>query len=68
VRVVLDAIGSHNRREAKLALRKMKTKGARLIVTKNLAGISHLRQVGACNCESCRGRAKPRPVKIGSED
>ena len=68
VRVVLDAIGSHNRREAKLALRKMKTKGAGLIVTKNLAGISHLRQVGACNCESCRGRVKPRPVKIGSED
>lgn len=41
VRVVIDALGSHNVREAKLALRKMKTKGAKLIVTKNLARISH---------------------------
>jgi nicotinamidase-related amidase len=67
VRVVVDASGSHNRREAKLALCKMKTKGAKLTVTKKLAGVSHLRQVGACNCESCRGRAKSGPVKIGSE-
>ena len=48
VRVVVDAIGSHNRKEAELALYKMQTKGARLIMTKNLAGVSHLRQVGAC--------------------
>ena len=48
VRVVVDAIGSHNRREAELALYKMQAKGAKLTVTKNLAGVSHLRQVGAC--------------------
>ena len=41
VRVVVDALGSHDVREAKLALRKMKTKGAKLIVTKSLAGVSH---------------------------
>jgi nicotinamidase-related amidase len=41
VRVVIDALGSHNVREAKLALRKMKTKGAKLIVTKSLAMITH---------------------------
>jgi nicotinamidase-related amidase len=41
VRVVVDALGSHNRREAQLALRKMRVKGARLITTKNLAGISN---------------------------
>ena len=41
VRVVIDALGSHNVREAKLALRKMKTKGAKLIVTKSLARITH---------------------------
>ena len=40
VRVVVDALGSHNVREAKLALRKMKTKGAKLIATKSLTGIS----------------------------
>lgn len=68
VQVVVDAVGSHSRTEAKLALRKMETKGAKLTVTKNLAGVSHLRQVGACDCENCRGRAKPGPVQIGSED
>ncbi len=67
VRVVVDALGSHNRREAKLALRKMKTKGAKLIKTKNLAGVSHLRRVGTCGCKSCRRRAKTRSVIIGSE-
>ena len=41
VRVVVDALGSYNVREAKLALRKMKTKGAKLIATKSLAGIIH---------------------------
>ena len=55
VTVVVDAVGSQNKREAKLALRKMETKGAKLVETKRLAGTSHLRQVGACDCESCRG-------------
>jgi nicotinamidase-related amidase len=41
VRVVVDALGSHNLREAKLALRKMETKGAKLIATKSLAGVLH---------------------------
>lgn len=36
VRIVVDALGSHNLREAKLALRKMETKGAKLIATKSL--------------------------------
>jgi len=45
VSVVVDAVGSHNKREAKLALRKMKAKGARLIETKKLAGTSHLKHV-----------------------
>jgi len=58
VRIVVDALGWHNKREAKLALRKMEAKGAKLIETQNLAGLSHLRQVGVCGCESCRMRAK----------
>ena len=45
VSVVVDAVGSRNKREAKLALRKMKAKGARLIETKRLAGTSHLKHV-----------------------
>jgi len=54
VSVVVDAVGSHSKREAKLAFRKMEAKGARLIETKRLAGTSHLRHVGICNCRSCR--------------
>ncbi len=54
VTVVVDAVGSHNKREAKLALRKMETKGAKLIETKKLAGVSHLKHIGVCDCESCR--------------
>jgi nicotinamidase-related amidase len=57
VSVVVDALGSHNRKEAKLALRIIKAKGARLLATKNLAGISHLRYVFACNCRNCHGTA-----------
>jgi len=56
VTVVIDAVGSRNKREAKLALRKMETKGAKLIETKRLAGVSHLKHVGVCDCESCRGQ------------
>lgn len=55
VTVITDAVGSHNKREAKLALRKMEAKGAKLIETKRVAGVSHLKHVGACSCESCRG-------------
>jgi nicotinamidase-related amidase len=55
VTIIIDATGSYNIREAKLAVRKMETKGAKVIETRKLAGMSHLRQVRACNCESCRG-------------
>jgi nicotinamidase-related amidase len=54
VTVVIDAVGSHNKREAKLALRKMETKGAKVIETRKLAGVSHLKHIGICDCESCR--------------
>ena len=43
VRIIVDALGSHNTREAKLALRKMEAKGAILIMTNNVAGTSDLR-------------------------
>lgn len=39
VRIIVDALGSHNNKEAKLALRKMKAKGAKLIKTKDVAFI-----------------------------
>lgn len=37
VRIIVDALGSHNVKEAKFALRKMKAKGAKLIMTRDVA-------------------------------
>jgi nicotinamidase-related amidase len=67
VTVVVDAVGSHNTKEARLAIRKMEAKGARLIETKKLAGDSHLRHVGICGCKVCRGGAKESPIQVGAE-
>ena len=67
VSVVVDAVGSQNKREAKLALRKIKAKGAKLVETKRFAGTSHLKHVGACNCKICRGRVEKTPIEIGVE-
>ncbi len=66
VTVIVDAVGSHNKREAKLALRKMETKGAKLIETKRLAGVSQLRHIGVCDCESCRRLG--RKATVGAPD
>jgi len=62
VTVVADAVGSHNKREAKLALRKVEAKGAKLVETKRVAGVSQLRRVGACDCESCRGLTRKASI------
>ena len=68
VTIVVDAVGTRNNREAKLALRKMETKGARLIDTRKLAGTSHLKMVGVCNCESCRGLGRKTPPDNGENN
>jgi len=62
VTVVVDAVGSHDKRESQMALRKMQAKGARLIDTKSLAGTTHLRLVGVCHCESCQGQSRKTPL------
>ena len=54
VTIVVDAVGAHDTTEAKLALRKMQAKGAKLVETRAIAGPSHLKQVGICHCESCQ--------------
>ena len=64
VTVVCDAVGSRNLREAKMAFRKMKAKGATLTETRKLAGTSHLQLVGTCDCPSCKGRNRKRSVKL----
>ena len=55
VTVITDALGSHEKGAAEIALRKMQAKGARLVDTRSLLGNSRLRQVHVCNCERCRG-------------
>jgi len=67
VTVVVDALGGHDRKEAKLAIRKMRAKGANLVSTRTLAGVSHLRQVGACRCPKCRSTAKTEPAEISRQ-
>ena len=64
VTVITDAVGSHNKREAKLAIRKVEAKGAKLIETKRIAGISHLRHIGICDCESCKGLTRKSPMGL----
>jgi nicotinamidase-related amidase len=66
VSIVIDAVGYHDSREAKMAFRKMEAKGAKLIETRRLAGISHLRLVGACHCESCQRMLQK--VAVGAPD
>ena len=68
VTIIVDAVGTHNNKDAKLALRKMETKGAKLVETKKLAGTSHLRRVGVCNCESCQGLARKMSANNGEKD
>ena len=68
VTIIVDAVGTHNNKDAKLALRKMETKGAKLLETKKLAGTSHLKQVGVCNCESCRGLARKASGNNGEKN
>ena len=56
VTVITDAVGSHEKAAAEVALRKMQAKGAKLVDSKTLFGNSTLRQVLACNCDRCRGQ------------
>ncbi|HEC03201.1 MAG TPA: isochorismatase family protein [Phycisphaerales bacterium] len=66
VRIVADALGAHDKKEGKLAVRKMKAKGAKLTKTRDLAGVSHLRCTGVCGCERCRGRTRIEQLQIST--
>ena len=63
VTIVTDAVGVHNKSKSKLALRKAEAKGARLVETKKIAGTSHLRRVGICDCRSCNGQSQKEPAE-----
>ena len=67
VTIVTDAVGVHNQNKSKMAFRKVKAKGAKLIETRKIAGTSHLRRVGICNCQSCNGKANKPKLDIEIE-
>jgi nicotinamidase-related amidase len=66
VLLVEDAIGCHDKEAADIAMRQMQAKGARLIETKVLAGVSHLQRVGACECARCHGAIEKEHGKVES--
>ena len=53
VTVISDAVGSIDGPEGKIAIHKMRAKGARVIETRNLAGRSHLRHFVDSRCKTC---------------
>jgi nicotinamidase-related amidase len=55
VSIVVDAIGAQDRQKAKHSLRKIAAKGAKLIETKKLAGVSHLKSVDLSKDEIAEG-------------
>jgi nicotinamidase-related amidase len=63
VTVLVDAVGTHNRRKADVAFRKMKAKGAALVETRDYAGSTHLRTTGICDCKLCRTDEKHAQLK-----
>lgn len=61
--VLTDAIGVYDRKIADIALRKMLAKGAILMETKDLAGSSHLRTAGICECKICKMAEKEEKLQ-----
>jgi nicotinamidase-related amidase len=61
VTVVVDAVGSQDKNAADIAFRQMQAKGARLVETRSLAGVSHLKLIGVCHCDRCRGAFEKSP-------
>ena len=64
--VVTDASGSLNKKQAEMAQRKIRAKGAKLIETRKIAGTSSLQRVGICRCQMCHTPAKETPVKVAT--
>ena len=52
---MVDAVGAQDKQKARHAFRKIAAKGARLIDTRKLAGISHLKSVGTLNDDIMQG-------------
>ncbi len=63
VTVFIDAVGTHDRRRADVAFRKMKAKGASLVETRQYTGATHLKGVGICDCKLCKIEEKRHHLK-----
>lgn len=66
VTILVDAVGSHDRASAEIALRQTEAKGAKLIETKAMLGSSCLRLVGACDCDRCQGRTQKKSFGVSA--
>ena len=66
VTILTDAVGSRDKAAARIALRKIEAKGAKLAETKAMLGSTHLRLVGICGCDRCRGRIQRTSMKAGA--
>jgi nicotinamidase-related amidase len=65
VTVLTDALGSHEKHAAEIALRQMQAKGAKLVEVKTLLGTSCLKQIGVCGCERCKGKMQKSLANTG---
>ena len=66
VTILVDAVGTHDRVAAEIALRQAEAKGAKLADTKALLGSSCLRLVGVCDCDRCQGRAQKQSMGVSA--
>lgn len=61
--VVTDAIGVYDRKIAEVMFRKWLAKGAILLETKDLAGSTHLKTAGICDCKICKLAEKEKELQ-----
>ncbi len=66
VTILVDAVGTHDRAAAEIALRQAEAKGAKLTDTKSLLGSSCLRLVGICDCDRCQGRTQKQSFGVSA--
>ena len=62
--IVTDAVGAHNSRQSDHALRKMQAKGAKLVETRKIAGVSHLNTIGICRCKRCSNGSTTKHLEL----
>jgi nicotinamidase-related amidase len=63
---VTDAIGCYDRKNADVEFRKWQAKGAILVETKDLAGATHLKTAGICNCKICNMTEKELQSQVSA--